>query len=386
MIKRLVVIFFVIPLMLSGQVKVHKVDGNDGFADKQGFYYSLPLTLFSVDITVEKTENFRGPYADYAEKYLGLENVIGSDNNQYRILKIALRTFHTPDPDNYYFAELDEKLIKEGKYLSIGVSDDGILQTYDSQGSLASEGLKAGTDVQPSTSGYRKFGYYAGANRIQVTDTIIRKVVVDTVVSEKMHFNKRWELKSDERKAEEAAAQIQKLRESRLNILTGYQEIPYDAGTIRYMDENLDRIIQDYVSLFTGVSARSQLIYSFTVVPQPVEEDEEMVPVCTFSEQFGLRDLSSTSGTKIFLRMKRSAKTAGLGQSADARLISSKTDKGFYYRIPETVQVSVFPDYGVPVEGWFSINQFGEVTWLPPGVTMLELHPGTGAIKNILLK
>ncbi|MBN1340493.1 MAG: DUF4831 family protein [Bacteroidales bacterium] len=384
--NRIALLLCLLPVLCAAQVKVHRVGENDGLADKQGFYYSLPQTHFRVDITVEKTENFRGPYAEYAGKYLGLEDVIQSDNNQYNILDIRLSTLQSPDPAQYFFAELDDKAIKEGKSVLVSVSEKGILQSYNIHALVADNEEDGNVIIHSAGKSVPVFEYYAGANRVQVTDTIIRKVVVDTLVAERVYFNKRWELKSDEKKAEEAAGQIQRLRESRFNLITGYQEIPYEAGAIRYMDQSLQGVLDEYVSLFTGVSFKSNIVFSFSVLPQPGEDDEILLPVCMFSEQFGIRDLNSIAGTKIFLRMKRSGTSAQVSASADIRQGSSKTDKGFYYRIPETVQVSIEPSYRAPVEGFFTVAQFGKVTWLAPAVTLLELHPETGAIKTLIMK
>lgn len=375
-----------IPLLCLSQVKVHRVGATDGLADKQGFYYCLPRTNFRVDITVEKTENFRGPYADFAEKYLGLNDVIQSDNNQYRITDVRISAVQSPDPSQYFFAELDDKVIKEGKSIAVSVSKEGILESYNSQAELKDPDMSGEVLIQAGSKSIPAFDYYAGANRIQVTDTIIKKVVVDTLVSEKVYFNKRWELKSDEKKAEEAAGQIQKLRESRLNLLTGYQEIPYEAGSIKYMDQGLKDMLNEYISLFTGMSFRSRIVYSFTMLPQPTDENETLLPICMFSEQFGIRDLNSTAGIKIYLRLERFGKSEDLTASVDVRQGSSKTEKGFFFRIPETLKVSIEPANGAGVEGFFSVAQYGRVSWLAPGITMLELHPETGAVKTLIMK
>ncbi len=79
------------------------------------------------------------------------------------------------------------------------------------------------------------FVFQAETNLYEKTDTVIRKVVVDTVTVEKMYFEKKWVEKSTEKKAVEAANMISKIRENRFNLITGYHEIAFDAGTMSYI-------------------------------------------------------------------------------------------------------------------------------------------------------
>lgn len=51
-------------------------------------------------------------------------------------------------------------------------------------------------------------------------------------------------------KAREAADMISRIRESRFNLITGYQETNFSRETMEYMDKNLQRMLQDYISLF----------------------------------------------------------------------------------------------------------------------------------------
>ena len=100
---------------LSGlaQVKVFHATGGVNLNDKQGMYYALPRTLIKVNLTVDKTEYYAGPYAAYAGKYLDLENVSTNDYNEYAITEISLSTIAEPDPAHIYFAEFDDKMIKK---------------------------------------------------------------------------------------------------------------------------------------------------------------------------------------------------------------------------------------------------------------------------------
>ena len=57
----------------------------------------LPLT--------EQKENIKGPYSEYAYKYLGLKNIITENTTTYQISDVDINTASEPDPNQYYFVE-----------------------------------------------------------------------------------------------------------------------------------------------------------------------------------------------------------------------------------------------------------------------------------------
>jgi len=118
-------LLFVLPV--KAQVSVHHVTGETNVNDKQGIFYSLPRTLMKVDVVVKKIEYYAGPYAEYAGKYLDIDDAITSDYNEYKITDAKLSAISEPDPDQYYFLEIDEKAVKENKSLIFSLSGSGLI-------------------------------------------------------------------------------------------------------------------------------------------------------------------------------------------------------------------------------------------------------------------
>src|SRR4030043_1906486 len=52
--------------------------------------YSLPMTIFTVSIEMDRTINLPGPYAKYAEELLGLKNVIINEDEQWTIRSVSV--------------------------------------------------------------------------------------------------------------------------------------------------------------------------------------------------------------------------------------------------------------------------------------------------------
>lgn len=377
--------FIFINSFVFSQVKVFPVKGGIDLGDKPGIFYALPQTWIKVDIIVNKTEYLAGPYAEFAGKYLDLENVSTNDYNEYVISDVKLSTVATPDPENYYFVEVDDKILKENKAVIISLAESGLASGIN--GSLSEAATKElSKGMIGEESAYQDlFQYFAETNLYEKLDTIIRKVVVDTISVEKMYLEKRWVEKSSEQKAVEAANMISKIRNSQYNLISGYHEIPYDAGAISYMDQELKNLENEYMSLFTGISIEKTIRYSFTVLPEPDDLSGE-IPVCIFSERTGVKDLKSAGGKRLYIRFETVEISQDLISAIKAREQVAKDNHGFYYRIPATSQVTLEVNDDIVIRGNLQIAQFGTVSYLPSSITAVQFYPETGGIKNLILE
>jgi hypothetical protein len=367
------------------QVKVYHVTEGVNLNEKQGVYYALPRTVIKVNLTVNKTEYYAGPYAAYAGKYLDLENVSTNDYNEYLITEVSLDSGSEPDPEQFYFAEFDDKTIKESSAMLFSLSEAGLVTGLNS--SLLKEDIKQNiskfVDKENVYAGL--FNYSAETNLYERADTVVKKVVVDTVTVEKKYLDRKWVEKSTEQKAVEAANMVTKLRENRFNLLTGYQEVAFDAGTMAYMDKQLKTLEDEYLSLFIGITIKKTLHYTFTVLPDP-EYDYAVIPVFVFSERSGIKDVTAAGGEKINLKIELSDPLANLMAANESRDKSYKGDKGFCYRVPITAKVSIDISGDLKATGSYQLAQFGSVTYLPTTISSVQFFPETGSLKNVIIE
>lgn len=375
----LIMLFFSSDII--AQINVHHVTGGLNLSNKQGIFYVLPQTAVQVDITIKKTTYYAGPYADYAAKYLDLENVISSDQNKYEITEATLSTYAVPDPSQYYFIEFGDKA-KDEKALLLSLSESGLIMGVSSK---TTKSAVKGMLADKMESDFDMFSYFAESNLHETTDTIIRKVVVDTVSIEKMYFDKRWVEKSDEQKAVEAANMISKIRESRYNLLIGYQEVAYDAGSISYMDKELKQMEQEYLSLFTGITISKVLHYTFSVVPNPSSESS-LIPVFVFSDRSGIKDVDASGGEKVYLKVNSFGATDQIQNTISSLTDPGKSENGFYYRIPEVVTLSLELSNDIKIDEQFYLSQYGKVSVLPSSISTVQFHENTGGIKSIVVE
>ncbi|MCB2219306.1 MAG: DUF4831 family protein [Bacteroidetes bacterium] len=382
--RKLFLFIFITVLFVAGngQVSVRKVTGNTDLADKQGVFYALPSTYIKVELKLQKIEYLAGPYAEYAAKYLDMDDVITSDYDEYAILDATLNTISVPDPEQVYFATMTDKVAKEGKAVLFSLTQSGL--AYDLRGTLPDQPLQnmASLNIQSDPGNRDIFRYFAETNLYERFDTIIRKVVVDTVTVEKVYLDQKWVEKTDEQKAVEAANKISQIRQARYNLISGYQEIPYEASTVAYMDQQLQKLEKEYLTLFTGISLRKTFSYTFFVKPT---EENEILPVCVFSERSGIKDAAASGGEKIELKLERTGDFSAVQSVVNKRNSVNTDNQGFYYRIPAMTRVKMALSKDLKVDAVFPVSQFGTVTYLPPSATSVQFYESTGGVKTMLV-
>jgi len=376
-------IYFSLAGLSLGQITVRSLSQSSDAADKQGFFYALPQTYIKVEIDVQKTEFKAGPYAEYASKYLGITDVTTADYSEYLILDAKLSTVPVPDPEHLYFVTVSDRISKDGKTVMLMLAESGL--AIDVLGTLQEKSQKA---LSSLTLDYKDgardlFRYYASANLVEQFDTIIRKVVVDTATIEKVYLDRRWVEKRGEQKAADAANEINKIRTARYNLLSGFHEVSWDAGAIVYMDEQLKKLEDEYLSLFMGIAQKKIFRYTFHVKPES-DESKKVLPVFVFSERSGIKEASASGGDKIGLKIERTADYGPIQSGVKKRNEIARDSQGFYYRLPVVSKVTLEISNDLKVEAMFPISQFGAVTYLPPNITTVQFHESTGAIRTII--
>ena len=98
-------IIFILLISACSKYNVVHVQKTGEVSKKNGIYYNLPKTIVTIDVTITKTEKIKGPYAQYAQKYLGISNVNTANTTSYEISDIALDTYSEPDSSQYYCIE-----------------------------------------------------------------------------------------------------------------------------------------------------------------------------------------------------------------------------------------------------------------------------------------
>lgn len=353
--KNLIIIaslFLSVPLM--AQTKV--VKKNAVKANNFGITYSLPKTSLVIHSEVTKVTCKVGPYYKYAEKYLGVKEVITEDNVYYELGKVSLSNKGIPDPDNTYIVEFKAGTVAPYAYLT----EEGLLC------SINAEYTPEDTDLD--TESKKK--------------QAVAKATDASVFSEELLM-----AGSTAKQAEVAAKQIYRIRESRLNILTGEADnLPPDGEAMKLVIQQLEEQEKALTNLFTGVQTKETSDYDVTIIPF---DDLEKEVLFRFSPQLGIVDADDLGGAPVYMDLKAIDRAPALDPKEAEK--KEKSLKGIIYNVPGKANVEISMNRKTLCKGEVQITQFGTQEGLAPVMfedkkapVKVYFYPETGAIKQII--
>ena len=210
--------------------------------------------------------------------------------------------------------------------------------------------------------------------------------VVNPVLAAQSAYTEEYLLAGSVSKmAEVAAKQIYKLRESRIDILTGDAEnTPKDGEAMKIVLQQLETQEKALVELFTGsVSVEKQ---SASFEAEPTGEMEKEV-IFRFSKHLGLVDLEDLSGSPVYMNLRKAEPI----EAAPVDPKAKKESKGIFYNIPGKASVEVFYGTKQLSKSSLEVVQFGSKQILATslfedkqGPVKVYFYPQTGAIKQII--
>jgi len=345
-------LLFHLPLM--AQTKVIKK--NAVKANNFGITYSLPKTSLLVNAEVIKITSKAGPYYKYAEKYLGVKNAISEDKVYYQLGKISLENKGIPDPDNTYIVEFKSGTVAPYAYLT----EEGLLC------SINAEYMPEKSTTEEARKRKQQSGQIADAS----------------VLSEELLM-----AGSTAKQAEVAAKQIYRIRDSRLNILTGEADnLPPDGEAMKLVIQQLEEQEQALTNLFTGIQVRDTSDYEITIDPY---DDLEKEILFRFSPQLGIVAADDLGGAPVYLDLKAIDRAPALEPKEAEK--KEKSLKGIIYNIPGPASIAISMNKKTLLKGEVQVTQFGTQEGLAPVMfedkkapVKIYFYPETGAIKQII--
>lgn len=349
----LIITSLLVSVSVMAQTKV--VKKNAVKSNNFGITYSLPKTSLVVDAEVTKVTSKAGPYYKYAEKYLGVKDAITEDNVYYELGKINVANKGIPDPDNTFVVEFKQGTVAPYAFLT----EEGLLCTINADYEVP----------QPEKDASKK-------------KTDANKTPQSSVYTEELLM-----AGSTSKQAEVAAKQIYRIRESRMNILTGEADnLPPDGEAMKLVIEQLEEQEKALVNLFVGTKTNEVIIHKQTLIPTG-DLDKEVL--FRFSRLLGVVAADDLGGTPVYINLKATDKAPVLDAKEAAK--KEKTMKGIIYNIPGKASIDISMDKKTLFKGELQITQFGTQEGLAP--VMFEdkkapvkvfFHPETGAIKQII--
>lgn len=337
-------------MMLSAQ-EVQQVQVGDNM--NYGITYSLPKTAAEVTLVTRCSKTEAGVYAQYAEKFLGIDDAIQDDQTTYEVLSIVITPKALADTARTYHIEFSEK---------------GALPTFyfTEQGSLWS------INREPLPVEKQEFTLPEVKSNVRVLKA------TDVMSPEILKAGSRI------KQAELAAQEIFSLRESKKALLKGEADnMPNDGASLQIVLDNLDAQEQALLTLFTGETTQTVSTQTLQYVPESAVRD---VLLFRFSNMLGVVDNDDLAGEPYYISVDVLEDNT-MAEPTDPKA-RKKAEKGIAFCIPGKVGISLSTLQGKVAEATFNAGQFGHVEQLPQAQftdkkkqVAANFDPTTGAIK-----
>ena len=318
-----------------------------------GVSYTLPKTSLITEIVVNKVTEKNGSYYAYAERFLQLKDVVKEDKTYYELKEVRVVNKGIPNSDESYLIEFKPGTIAPYVYLTnnnllCAINAEIVLDAPQKEADKPAPKKKA-LDPNSILSG-----------EILGAGSIIKM-------------------------AEMAANQIYRIRESRMDIITGQADnLPPDGEAMKITLAQLDEQEKALISLFSGTTERTEEVYEITLIP---EEEFKKEVLFRFSEKLGVLDPDDLAGTPIYIDLTNVGEQPQLDPKEAAK---REKMSGVFYNVPGTGHYTITMSGKTLLMGETPVVQFGvkevlaaklfEDKKLPVKITF---YPETGAIKQI---
>ncbi len=371
--KKIVFVLFCAVLMTSGSFAQKKKEINTPFTVS----YCLPKVSYKVKVKAEAVRYIPGPYAEYAEKELGMKPEGTSSGEQWEIKSGEVTPFSVPDEKAVY------SMTATGEYGSVmlSLSPEGFLAGI----AVGSPDLKAqtegveyrrqGTDRQreirmTDLSTYNPLKEVLDTNYVEQEIDGVVKRIWDPIIS--------YEPKSKRDLMAEAVKEIFRIRSERVKLLAAENEVP-DGKSLQVILKEFDRMEQEYLSLFMGKKVKQTFERVFVCT---IEKENEAAVAFRFSGSEGFVDRKNVSATAYSLIAERAIVPAA------AEVQTSPTQSVVYYRVPAVADVKLVRLSEELQRFRGVIPQLGVIRKFPTDVInieglQLEFYPEYGSVKSI---
>lgn len=337
--------FMVLPMMSFGQKK----------ADPEGFLtYSLPSTTVVLEVEAVQEKFYVGPYARYAEKYLGIK-ARQKDETTFQLTEIRMSPLLEADQTRRYTVNVKKGQI-DGSFLKLASAglisfsdakfgDESIWRfPTEGQSNFSGKGVSSNLTSESAT-------LYHSEKKASVYDKV--SVQQDMLVE-----------KSLEQRAAETANMILKLRKQRLQIVTGDTDATYSGEAMGAAIAEITRLEEEYMTLFAGYSEFQTQKMRFEVVPV-AGRDSQMYVAFRLSDTAGLVPADNLSGKPVIMEIIPQEFAHPVVPEEDSK---NRKEVLAYYRIPAVCTVKLMDGVNLLLQSRIPIYQLGQESSIPVNV------------------
>lgn len=331
--------------------------------NEYGLVYTLPNTMLEIEVTAEHTVKKAGKYYQYAKKYIGTDNVVKADSENWTITDVKVRSYGVPDEEEQYLMQL-----KPGALTYICTDNSGMILAINKEVTLPGNNM-------PTRSGNDA----AEASRSKAPEKIdmqeyLKYVDEDFLASQ-----------SSAKQAQMLAESLMEIRDSKISLTRGTAEtMPTDGRQLELMLASLEHQEQSITAAFRGSTESETVTRTYTFMP----EEEGRTVLFRMSDFAGFVGPDDLSGDPVYI-------SVAIGREPELPVdVKGETKKlpkdAVMYVIPGSAKISLSLSGEKLYEKDFDFAQFGIRFGLSPTLFTDKKAPSyavfdtaTGAIREI---
>ncbi|MDR2813621.1 MAG: DUF4831 family protein [Prevotellaceae bacterium] len=337
-------------LRVQSMDKVQRVDSGC-------FVYALPRTVLRLTVTVERRIFSAGPYAAYAEKYLGITGIQKANSTRYHLNSATLASYIEADEHHFYMV----RPAGNTKFNFLKMSKDGLMLLPENFGrgtNVVAGSVGFGdTDWQPFTimaidAMFRDVKPKSSPKKVADNSAGAEEEVDEVAVAEPpVHISQQ--AKTQEERASEVAQFIFNLRKRKYELVTGDVDIAFSSNDgLKVALREINKMESEHLALFVGKMVKQEATYTYDVAPVP---SQTSYAVFKFSADLGVQPPDG-QGRTITLELRPEDKYATANVSPAA-----EDSSAFRVRLPDMAQARLLDEKEELQRGRFWIYQNGKI-------------------------
>lgn len=352
----IVVIAFTFVACSNKTIQVSPVQNSTYAAN--GIVYSLPRTVLTIKVDVTRTVITPGPYAAYAQKYLGISGVPTQELEEYSIASISIDSKSESDPTSLYSAFLNDKSLYDfyqvvNSGIVIPIADFKTISSSNSSLPIEKKNQVMFKDLSSSPFiAEEKSTFYS---KVQRDSSFVRVPIQKSMIIER----------NVEEKAKEASDFIFSLRKKRLEFMTIDVDHPFDGEALKLMFSEISRLENEYLSLFIGKTNTETISKSIQYTPSNAEGESSIA--LRFSASKGIVASNDLSGNPILIEIEPEKIPESYSNFFSTMAIDAEKNKfdQIYYRIPINALAKISDGKSDLASKRLLIYQYGPTAKLP---------------------
>ena len=306
--------------------------------------YALPQTSISFEVSAVQEKFFAGPYAKYAQKYLGVQ-ARQEDATTFTVSSVKITPYIEADQNSRYVVTFSGK----GAASSfLKMTSQGLVAVTDGNfGEESAWKFTLGGDADFSSKG-------VSSNFTSTTTTLYQKSSSENAAGKIAVQQDMVVEKSPEKKAQEAANMIFSLRKTRIQIVTGDTDATYSGEAMASVLSELERLEAEYMTLFVGYTQVQTQTKTFDVIPDNSSKSHVFVAF-RLSDTEGLLPSDNMGGKPYIVELKEQT----IGEAHTDLKSSARKGGAIMYRIPAICTLKLTDGVNCLLQTRVPVYQYG---------------------------